>query len=374
MAPSARRSQKNNKRNNTNKHQSAAIPVRYRSTLTSKQSTASTRLRGSDNLFVNYEGTTKAWDLGVEITAETITCESSPRLSTLGRAFQRARWHNLKITCETSFGTIAGGGVVLCFVQDPTDTPPEVAVDRIAWASAQKYNYHLQWSDTRTLNIKPAADLLYTSNGSSTPRLFSPGTVHLISKGGPGQIGAITIQFEWDVTLSEPSLEDPSQASGQDVVIGTALDLSVMDGHASVNAPTVDNVSGRYLHLSSPVQILSQNPTDLVTVNGFVHTGVAWRPVQHARDRTRVFGPMGENCTTDHDVEFRQCDCLVPAGTVLQVVKHLARLVPRTTKHYSKGQLITRVIPGEWTVETPPDPSAEAVTALVRLAGEVSLA
>lgn len=50
------------------------------------------------------------------------------------------------------------------------------------------------------------ADLLYTSEGADA-RLYCPGVFYLVCVGSPGQTGNVAVYMDWNVSLTEPSLE-----------------------------------------------------------------------------------------------------------------------------------------------------------------------
>lgn len=166
----------------------------------------SNRIKGCDNLEIISTGAGTNYPMGTEILSGSVTAHASARLASLSNAFQRIKWHSLAFTIEGAYPTTSGGGYVACFVRDPDDIPPENPQDAVRWAMAQQQSADAKWYDSVKLNVGSTPDLLFTSQGSE-PRLYSPGTLFVISKGGPAQVGSLTVNFHWDVTLSEPTSE-----------------------------------------------------------------------------------------------------------------------------------------------------------------------
>lgn len=178
-----------------------------------RQTTTSTTQRGSDILDILSMDSTANYPLGTTIMSGVVTASSSARLSTLAEAFQRIRWNNIRFTIEGAFPTTCGGGYIACFVRDPTDVPPTDPQRAIRWAMAQQQSVDSKWYDSTGVVVGRTPDLLYTSMGDGL-RFSSPGTFYIISKGGPAQVGAITVKFYWDVTLSEPTVDVREESRG----------------------------------------------------------------------------------------------------------------------------------------------------------------
>lgn len=252
-----------------------------------RQSTTSTTQRGSDVLDILSMDSSTNYPLGSVIMSGVLTASSSARLATLAEAFQRIRWNNIRFTIEGAFPTTCGGGYIACFVRDPTDVPPTDPQRAIRWAMAQQQSVDSKWYDSTGVMVGRTPDLLYTSIGDGL-RFSSPGTFYIISKGGPAQVGAITVKFYWDVTLSEPTVDGQEEGRGfaikddyyfQFDIQGPAL-LSRLT-HLSPNphdltyspVTTTDigigkQVAGTYISLPNPV-----------TLTGMYSTGNDYIPV-----------------------------------------------------------------------------------------------
>lgn len=185
---------------------SYTIPAAMQTKFQPRQATISNRVRGSDLLELISVNQGQSFDLGHIVTSGMLTAQASARLATLSRAYQRIKWHSLKFMIESSFSTVSGGGFVACFVRDPDDQPPEDPLERVRWAMAQQQSADSKWYESVGLNVGEAPDLLFTS-ATAEKRTYSPGEFFIVSKGGPGQVGTITVSFSWDVTLSEPTID-----------------------------------------------------------------------------------------------------------------------------------------------------------------------
>lgn len=215
VAASQSRSQKNNtgpRRKTlvfTNSNAtSRTMPVALLTRNSPSAVTTTSRQSGKDLLQVLSTSTTSSYPLGSAVMEGLITAETSLRLSTLARAYQRIRWTALRFTIEASYSSLSGGGFIACFVQDPSDRPPEDPQAALQWAMAQQYSVDSKWWDSTQLIVSRDPDLLWTSVTDDAERLYSPGKFVVVSKGGPGQVGSLTVSFEWTVVLSEPTIEN----------------------------------------------------------------------------------------------------------------------------------------------------------------------
>lgn len=170
------------------------------------QRTHVTTLKGCDNLEIMATSVNQDFPLGTTVLQGMVTAHSSSRLANLSSAFQRIRWNNIKFTIEGAYPTTAGGGYVACFVRDPNDVPHKGDLPPVRWAMGQDHSADAKWYDSVVLNVGRSPDLHYTTDIGEA-RTFSPGTLYVISKGGPAQVGSITVNMHWDVTLSEPTIE-----------------------------------------------------------------------------------------------------------------------------------------------------------------------
>lgn len=185
----------------------ANIPAATRTRQQPSQPTRSITISGSDNLTVVSMSNSSNHPLGSNVFHGTLTAGSTKRLEQLAKSYQRVKWNKIAFTIEGAFPTTAGGGYVAAFIRDPTDTKPLDPHDAIQWAMAQQHSRDAKWYDSVRLDVRATPDLLFTSHGSDR-RFYSPGSIYVISKGGPAQVGALTINLQWTVTLSEPSVEN----------------------------------------------------------------------------------------------------------------------------------------------------------------------
>lgn len=173
----------------------------------------STRQRGTD-LLENMAITNQTYPTGDVVMSASVTAQSTRRLKDLASTFQRVKWHRLVFTIEGAFPTTTGGGYIAAFVRDPTDQPPSDGLERLRWVAARSCMVDCKWYDCGRVIVPQTPDLQYTSHDAQDdPRWWSPGTLYIISKGGPGQPGSLTVKLDWDITLSMPSSEKPEEAS-----------------------------------------------------------------------------------------------------------------------------------------------------------------
>lgn len=173
----------------------------------------STRQRGTD-LLENMSITNQTYPTGDLVMSASVTAQSTRRLKDLSSTFQRIKWHRLVFTIEGAFPTTTGGGYIAAFVRDPTDVPPTDGLERLRWVAARSCMVDCKWYDCGRVIVPVTPDLQYTSHDQKDdPRWWSPGTLYVISKGGPGQPGSLTIKLDWDITLSMPSSEREEEAS-----------------------------------------------------------------------------------------------------------------------------------------------------------------
>lgn len=173
----------------------------------------STRQRGTD-LLENMSITNQTYPTGDVVLSASVTAQSTRRLKDLASTFQRIKWHRLVFTVEGAFPTTTGGGYIAAFVRDPTDQPPADGLERLRWVAARSCMVDCKWYDCGRVIVPQTPDLQYTSHDAQDdPRWWSPGTLYIISKGGPGQPGSLTIKMDWDITLSMPSSEKQEEAT-----------------------------------------------------------------------------------------------------------------------------------------------------------------
>jgi hypothetical protein len=251
-----------------------------------RQATISTRIKGCDNLDIRSTAAADHFDLGAVVLNGSLTAKSSVRLASLSGAYQRIKWHNLKFTIEGAYPTLAGGGYICCFVRDATDLPPSDPLERVRWAMAQQHSADAKWYDSVALNVGAHPDLQYTSTGDGL-RFSSPGTFYVISKGGPAQVGTLTINFHWDVTLSEPTTESSDVTKQLVAETDIYLRWGPPNGNyvaATVTTPSADPHAIAYADYSvSPIEFPAGGYFKLklpTTVTGEYSTGNDYIPIE----------------------------------------------------------------------------------------------
>lgn len=342
------------------------------------------------------------YPLGAVILSGVITAEASARLATLSRAYQRIRWNSLRFTIEGAFPTTAGGGYVTCFVRDPTDMPPSDPREAVRWAMAQQHSSDNKWYDSTGLSVGRSPGLLYTSIGDGL-RFSSPGTFYIISKGGPAQVGSLTVNFHWNVTLSEPTIErthDESEITLRDDYVlpfdppsGPLLLSKVVTPAPDPHDYVVEAIhtsdlavgklaSGTYLGLASPKPITGQYNTG----NAYVPLYVSGFVVNEDQTLTAVYVV---NSTDFYSIQIG--DTYVPPsgispsnfsvlsggigsflepGMTLQMYGEATALAPATVDIFTSKGRRTLMLKGRQMVRAATDPERTTVA----LSGEPSRA
>ncbi|APG76927.1 putative capsid protein [Hubei permutotetra-like virus 11] len=131
-----------------------------------------------------------------------ISPSMSARLTTIARAYQRIKWNAVKIVVTPQASAMTNGGYVCGFIADPSDRAV-TASDLSASQGAQTKKFY----ETAVVYMPRKTDLLYTSAGED-PRLFMPASFWIISEGLPSSNLTMIVSVVWDVTLSQPTLEN----------------------------------------------------------------------------------------------------------------------------------------------------------------------
>ena len=166
--------------------------------------------RGSCYLTTIEAKATTDFQVGEIIASAIIVPNTVERLGQLASAYQRIRYNKLGFKFYGQFSEFSAGGLAAAFVRDPSDAPefigPDASQQMMRWISDHAVKMTMKWSKQGYLHVPFDPDLLYTSP-SKEVRLYSPGSLWIISDGSPGQLGTVKIEFDYDVTLMEPSLE-----------------------------------------------------------------------------------------------------------------------------------------------------------------------
>ncbi len=370
---------------NTNRPTSYTIPVATNTRSQPRQSTASTRVKGCDLLELTETAAGQVYKLGTPVVRGMVTAEASARLSTLSRAFQRIKWHNLRFTVEGAYSTASGGGYIACFVRDPTDQPPKDPLEVVRWAMAQQHSADSKWYESVGLNVGQSPDLLYTSV-SDTPRLYSPGTLYIVSKGGPAQVGSLTVSFHWDITLSEPTIDSnpvtdslkmpldcgflwlAATAEGMPLqYINTSSDNPEAVGFLQLKASMLGTnlEPGSLLTLAQPVVLTGHHSANdkevavqvthlVVLSNGDVHGVVEVGLDYYVISTSAVTDLPGGFKNSVWSNVFGGYGTKVPAGAVLEVVGRGRATAPRASTQFGLRRVETtgkKVHPADYVTE-----------------------
>lgn len=135
-----------------------------------------------------------------------ITPEMVERLERTASRYQRIRWNSVRMSVTPGFSSLAGGQYAAVFVRDPSDAPPSDPMKLLRWITANQGHKMAKWWQPMNITMTRPADLLYTSEGADA-RLYCPGVFYLVCVGSPGQTGNVAVYMDWNVSLTEPSLE-----------------------------------------------------------------------------------------------------------------------------------------------------------------------
>jgi hypothetical protein len=140
---------------------------------------------------------------GATLLDMKVSCALGVRLPAVARAFERVRYHSLKLRVVPRSGITSSGGYIAAFLADPEDDQFDVS-KLVATDGAQEGRF----SETRTVVAK-IPDTLFFTTEERVPRLSSPGRfVVLVDSPSDADVPFI-IDLEWDVSLSIPYIERP---------------------------------------------------------------------------------------------------------------------------------------------------------------------
>nr|QUS52854.1 putative capsid protein [Hypera postica associated permutotetravirus] len=137
----------------------------------------------------------------------TIAAGTSLRLDTMSRAFQRMKWNQCEVTVTPQAPLTVSGGYICGFIMDPEDESVTASQLLSAQGSTAK-----KWYETAVIRMPKKPDLLYTSSGTD-PRLSSPGRFWVVGEGEPSSNITILVTMRWNVTLTNPTMEQHSDLS-----------------------------------------------------------------------------------------------------------------------------------------------------------------
>ena len=212
------KAKKQTKRNQPKRAPMRAIPVAITNPNSGTfRGTQRQTVSGSDIVHL-YEQTGNEYHAAGELLYETqVTTHLTKRLRNVCKNYQRITWKSLSFIFEGSWSTMATGGFTAAFVNDPTDRVPanDSGFDKLTWLAARNNTRDSKWYGNSVLNIRPVQDKLWTSmDEEREPRLYSPGSLFVMSRGGPSQPGTLTIRLNWTVEVSVPSTEEVGETGG----------------------------------------------------------------------------------------------------------------------------------------------------------------
>lgn len=220
----ARSKPRNRRRNNNNNVGEHVMQPLAQPAVIRNQNTKVLRESGSD--FIDSVEISDNVALGSEIFSVEVTPSMTERLHLSTSRFQRIRWLNMRFKLSPGMSASSAGEYAVAFIRDPSDNPalsdPRA---RVQWLCGQKHSTIAKWWQPSTINVPITPDLLYTS-ASDDSRLYSPGRLVVYCAGSPFQKGSMSIWFDWNVQLSEPSIETEPEEEVKQVVLPYSLQVN----------------------------------------------------------------------------------------------------------------------------------------------------
>jgi len=166
-----------------------------------------THARGTDRIGTPVQVKTTS-SVGGTIMELPITPALTARMAQLASAYQKIHYRKLHFTIFPQFATATAGGYCVGFLrggaeQLPTTNPVSHLITN-AGAKLQSW-----WNPT-TMNFNNLGTY-YTdkpADGGDTKRSYIPGKLYIVCDTPPTQDGYVTVQLDWDVTFSLPTLKD----------------------------------------------------------------------------------------------------------------------------------------------------------------------
>jgi len=181
-----------------------------------------------------------------------ITPDVAPRLAGHAALYQNIRYNRLEAYINGQASSLTTGSMILAFCSDPVDTIP---LDAVSWGRSQRCNGSGKYWETISVDIPhnqligPFGGAFKNNAGESTnERTYSPGFLALIAVSAPSQTTPVEVMLRWDVTLSEPTLneevsEGPSstEALVNFGMLGSNTPDTEIDWNLQVFAPGVEH-------------------------------------------------------------------------------------------------------------------------------------
>lgn len=276
-------------------------------------STQAERVRGSDYITSVTFGTNNIPVPGQIVQSIVVTPNMTVRLDRTTSRFQRVKWYQSMFRINGDYSSLAGGSYAAAFVRDPTDVPLAGGPDQVLrWVMAQQHACIAKWWEPMNIEMPTCPDLLWTSVDKE-PRFYSPGQLVIVCVTSPAQPGAVTLWFDWDVGVTEPSIENedeeseptysmtrdarltwyPYNASYALLVQTFAPDTFAPDVHYTF--PPIDMEAwglgeihiGQFVYSNNPVQFLAQYSSSITQPKpeSFVSTNL-WKCGLFTNDQT----------------------------------------------------------------------------------------
>lgn len=146
---------------------------------------------------------------GTPVADILITTQILASLAQVAKNYQRIRWRSLRFIINGGASSLVSGSALAAFIRDASDSLGHDPRERVR---AQPGAKTMKWWQNTVVAARPANDKLYTSVSASA-RLYSPGRFVLLSDLAPSAVSPLTVDCEWEVELSERSLEQEVEES-----------------------------------------------------------------------------------------------------------------------------------------------------------------
>ena len=165
--------------------------------------------------------------LGTVVLEIELNPVMSVRLERTTSRYQRIKWLNTTFRIVPGYSSMAAGQYAAAVVRDPTDEAPEDPVDQIRWINGQRISAIAKWWEPMRLTVPGNGDLLWTSIDNEK-RWYSPGKLFVMCMGPPLQAGSIAVYLDWQVHLSEPSVEKVFSTAEEESQVVLPYDMGIV--------------------------------------------------------------------------------------------------------------------------------------------------
>jgi hypothetical protein len=201
---------------------------------------------------------------GSTIVDIPLPANSTPRMQTQSRLFQKWQVKRFTFTAQTQISTAVNGGYVMAHLRDPTMSigTGEDALRNLT--AVQGSQTSKNWQST-VLHVGAWEQSLFTANGND-PRLTTAGRLVMLVDGPPSVDMHITVTLSWTAYFSYPALQSLPLALPQLVLLASALQSSgASDG--IVNPVNWNPATNAYTAIADHSTAFLGLPRDLTILN-----------------------------------------------------------------------------------------------------------